>query len=226
MRGGALLRLCLALATLLGAVTMADAQGYRSRRGGGTPGEFDFYVLALSWSPAFCRSEAGQRNRTQCGSDQRSEFVVHGLWPQYERGFPSDCSTVTRSIPRMAMDKAAAIFPDERLARYEWNKHGTCSGLSPSDYFEDVANARAKVVVPAKFHQPTGDLETSPVEIERSFTAANRGLRADMMAVQCTRGLMTEVRICMSKDLRSFVPCPEVNRSSCRAQDITAPAAR
>ena len=212
-----------------GAIVAADAQGYqgyRNQRGGGTPGQFDFYVLALSWSPSFCRSDAGRRNQTQCGMDQRSEFVVHGLWPQYERGFPSDCSTVNRSIPRMAMDKAAAIFPDERLARYEWNKHGTCSGLSPSDYFEDVANARAKVVVPSRFHQPTGDIETSPMEIERSFTAANRGLRADMMAVQCTRGLMTEIRICLSKDLRSFVPCQEVNRSSCRAQDITAPAAR
>ena len=212
-----------------GAIVAADAQGYqgyRNQRGGGTPGQFDFYVLALSWSPSFCRSDAGRRNQTQCGMDQRSEFVVHGLWPQYERGFPSDCSTVNRSIPRMAMDKAAAIFPDERLARYEWNKHGTCSGLSPSDYFEDVANARAKVVVPSRFHQPTGDIETSPMEIERSFTAANRGRSADIMAVQCTRGLMTEIRICLSKDLRSFVPCQEVNRSSCRAQDITAPAAR
>ena len=216
----------LALALLAGASGAADAQGFRGGRGGGTPGQFDFYVLALSWSPAFCQSEAGQRNRTQCGRDQRSEFVVHGLWPQYERGFPSDCSTVNRSIPRMAMDKAAAIFPDERLARYEWNKHGTCSGLSPSEYFDNVADARAKVVVPAQFHQPASDVETSPMEVERSFTAANRGLRADMMAVQCTRGLMTEVRICMSKDLRSFVPCPEVNRSSCRAREITAPSAR
>lgn len=205
----------------------AQAQGFRDRRGGGdVPGRFDFYVLALSWSPAFCQSEAGRRNRTQCNADSRAEFVVHGLWPQYERGYPSDCNVVNRFVPRSAMDKAAAIFPDERLARYEWNKHGTCSGNGPSEYFEDVASARAKVVVPAEFHLPRRDLETSPQDIERAFVAANRGLRSDMMAVQCTRGQMTEVRICLSKDLREFIPCAEVNRSSCRARDITVPAVR
>lgn len=220
----ALPRLVGALA-LVALATAAAAQEWRSRRSG-TPGQFDFYVLALSWSPTFCDSEAGQRNRQQCGVNARSEFVLHGLWPQYDRGFPENCGAFNRPIPRAAMDKAAAIFPDERLARYEWNKHGTCSGSGPSEYFEDAANARAKVVVPAQFTRPTRDINTSPIDIERAFVAANRGLRADMMSIQCKRQMLTEVRICLSKDLRDFVTCPDVNRSSCRTRDIVVPAAR
>lgn len=205
--------------------TSATAQDWRSRRSSPS-GDFDFYVLSLSWSPTFCGSEAGQRSRQQCGINSRSEFVVHGLWPQYNRGFPSNCSAVTRSIPRNAMDKAAAIFPDEGLARYQWTKHGTCSGQGPSEYFDDVASARSKVVIPARFARPNVELDTSPQEIEREFVNINRGLRSDMMSIQCRRQMLTEVRICFSKDLREFVSCPEVNRSACRTRNIVIPTAR
>ena len=52
---------------------------------------FDFYVLALSWSPGYCASEGSNADENQCNSPRRYEFVVHGLWPQFEKGFPSDC---------------------------------------------------------------------------------------------------------------------------------------
>jgi ribonuclease T2 len=218
-------RLALGLLALLCGVAGACAQGNSYRRGG-TPGDFDFYVLALSWSPSFCQSEAGQRSRRQCDIEARDEFVVHGLWPQYTRGFPSHCDANQRFVPRAALNKAADIFPDERLARYQWDKHGSCSGLSPSQYFDDVAAARAKVVVPTDFHRPARPLEVSPAEIERAFAGANRGLRSDMMSVSCKRGQLTEIRVCLSKDLRDFVPCTEVDRSSCRSREIAVPVGR
>lgn len=218
-------RLFSAALALLAASAGAHAQGNAQRRGG-TPGDFDFYVLALSWSPSFCQSEAGQRSRRQCDLEARDEFVVHGLWPQFSRGYPSHCDVGQRFVPRAALAKAADIFPDERLARYQWDKHGSCSGLAPSQYFDDVAAARAKVVVPSEFHRPARPLEVSPIEIERAFAGANKGLRNDMMSVSCRRGQLTEIRICLSKDLREFVPCVEVDRSSCRARDIAVPVGR
>lgn len=223
------LRTALAIAGLILSTALAAAQGFRDRddpRRGGKPGDFDFYVLSLSWSPTFCDSEAGRRNRSQCGIHERAEFVVHGLWPQYTRGFPSYCGVANRSIPRNALDKAATVYPDERLARYQWEKHGTCSGQGPGEYFADVAQARAKVVIPAEFARPARNLHLTGQEIERAFTTANKGLRADMIGLQCAQNMLKEVRICLSKDVRGFVPCPEVGRSSCRARDIVIPSAR
>jgi len=213
---GAVLALALA--------SVASAQNWRPRSG--EPGVFDFYVLSLSWSPTFCDGESGGRSPQQCGAQARSEFVVHGLWPQYERGFPSNCGASYRPVPRSAMDKAAAIFPDDRLARYQWNKHGTCSGLGPSEYFDSVAAARARIVIPARFARPDRDFQTSPIEIERAFAAANDGLRADMISIQCQRQMLSEIRICLTRDLRAFARCPEVDRRSCRTRDVTVPAAR
>ncbi len=214
--------LALALAaSLVGAASPAGAQG----RSGGTPGEFDFYVLALSWSPGFCETTGDRRGSRQCEAGRRLGFVVHGLWPQYERGFPSRCGP-ERALPRPALDEAGDVFPEESLARYEWRQHGTCSGLGPSEYMRAVRETRAKIRVPEALADLGEDGRTSPQAIERAFSEANPGLRSDMMSVQCGRGALQEVRICFTRDLRSFRPCPEVDRRSCRFGPIRVGAPR
>ncbi|MGD9658232.1 MAG: ribonuclease T [Methylocystis sp.] len=186
------------------------------------PRDYDFYVLALSWSPGFCESVEGARD--QCEPGKALGFVVHGLWPQYERGgYPSECRGA-RSPSRVALEKAAGLFPDERLARYEWRKHGACSGKSPSDYFADVARAHAAVTIPPLFVKPVRDQTFTPIDVERAFYQANPRLRRGMMAVSCRRGIMDGVRICLSKDLREFRACPEVAQRGCHNREISAPA--
>ncbi len=115
------------------------------------PGDFDFYVLALSWSSGFCETPAGERARGQCDAGANLGFVVHGLWPQYEHGYPSDCGPAARFPSRLALDSAQGLYPNEGLARHEWQKHGTCSGKSPTDYFAEVRRARDSIVIPAPF---------------------------------------------------------------------------
>lgn len=202
----------------------ARAQGYDQR---GTPGAFDFYVLALSWSPTFCETDAARREADgQCRPGRGLGFVVHGLWPQYTRGYPANCSSVERSPTRQAIAEAGEVYPSEGLARYEWRKHGTCSGLDPTAYFRAARTARAAVTIPDAYRNPTGETRAAPIEIARQFVLANRGLRPDMMSVTCARGQLQEVRVCFSKDLRDFTPCPEVARQNCRAGEVAIGAAR
>lgn len=217
-------RIAAGLLALVALGGSAVAQGRYDR--GGTPGEFDFYVLALSWSPGFCEIEGDRRNREQCAPGANLGFVVHGLWPQYERGFPSDCGPSGRSPTRMAMDQAVGLFPSEGLARYQWRKHGTCSGSSPADYFADVRRARERVKIPPALAAVDNDRSWTTLDLERAFVDANPGLRTDMMSVSCRRGVLEEVRICFSKDLRGFRSCGEVDRSGCRARDFRVNAIR
>ena len=202
------------------------APSSRFRRGpSASSGRFDFYVLSLSWSSGFCATnERGSKG--QCDIGANLGFVVHGLWPQYERGFPSDCDPSSRPPTRTALDAARGLFPDEGLARYEWRKHGTCSGKSATDYFGDVRSAREKVSIPKEFENLRSEERVAPLDVTRAFEEANPRLRPGMMAVGCTRGTLQEVRICMSKDLRDFRPCPEVARNSCRSREIRIPPIR
>jgi ribonuclease T2 len=180
-------------------------------------GSFDFYVLALSWSPGFCEASGG--GRAQCEPGQKRAFVLHGLWPQYERGFPSNCGGVS-TPSRLALDRARGVYPDEGLARYEWRKHGTCTGRSPGDYFEDAGRAKDAVTVPPTLANLADDRSLATIDVERAFYEVNPRLRPGMMAVGCERGMLQEVRICLTKDLREFRTCPEVVRHGCRAREI------
>jgi ribonuclease T2 len=187
----------------------------RERRGA-PMGDFDFYVLALSWSPGFCELEGREKGRDQCFKSQRPRFVVHGLWPQNNNDYPSYCEPRGRSFPFILNELAREIFPDEGLARYQWMKHGACSGLTPRAYLEAVRDARHKLVIPAEFDMLAQEKTTSPLMIERAFSEVNRALRPDMMSVSCRRGVFQELRICLTKDLRDFQACPSVDRQGCK----------
>jgi ribonuclease T2 len=179
---------------------------------GAEPGRFDFYVLALTWSPTYCAEEGARRDDGQCDVGRRLGFVVHGLWPQHDRGFPTECGAFPRQPTRAALEEAATIYPSLSLARHQWRRHGTCSGKGPPEYFRDV---------PERFAKLTAGDRLAPLELERAFVAANPGLRADMMGVVCRGGRLREVRICFDRELKGFQTCPQVDRSGCRGGEVT-----
>lgn len=216
----------LALAAGLIFATAAQAQERPREVRGGAAGEFDFYVLALSWSPGFCEFEGDRRGLDQCAPGRRLGFVVHGLWPQFNRGYPTECGPAGRMPGRAALEQAADVFPSRELAAYQWRKHGTCSGASPMVYFADVRRAREAVRIPDEVTLPRADLRMAPLALERAFAAANPGLRPDMMGLACRRGALQEVRICFDRGLRDFRSCPEIDEGGCRTGEITIPAPR
>lgn len=190
------------------------------------PGNFDFYLLTLSWSPGFCESGGAAKSPDQCSVGSGLGFVVHGLWPQFQHGYPSDCDANPRPVSRIALEETHGVFPSEGLARYEWRKHGTCTGLSPEAFFASVKRARASIAIPDAFANPRDEQSVAPAAIQRAFSAANPGLRPETMAIGCMHGELQEVRLCLSKDLRQFVNCPEVARATCRSQAIAVAPVR
>ncbi len=203
---------------LVAAALLAAAPALGQARGG-EPGAFGFYVLALSWSPGFCALEGDRKEREQCAPGSGLGFVVHGLWPQHERGYPTSCGA-ERSPSRIALEEARRVLPSEGLARHQWRKHGTCSGLDPQGYFRATGQARDRVVIPERFRDVRAGQSIQPAEIERAFAAANPGLRPDMMAVSCRRGALQEVRICLDRHLKGFTACREVDADGCRGGDL------
>jgi len=215
--------LLISLAALAAPSGTASAQDRRQN----TPGEFDFYVLSLSWSPSFCEGSeerGGSRSQQiQCGGRPFS-FVVHGLWPQYEKGYPEYCQ---RRIPlaRSIMSSMLDLMPAPGLIYNEWDKHGTCSGLSERAYFETIRKARAAVKIPEDYLQLSEEKTVAPSEVEAAFVKANPGLKASGIAVTCNRKRLSEVRICMTKDLQ-FRDCEEIDRQACPLDQVTMPPVR
>lgn len=167
------------------------------------PGKFDHYVLVLTWSPTYCMMEGRRRNDRHCNSEQSDEFVLHGLWPQYAKGWPEDCYKGKRPwVPSRVIDEMRDIMPSKGLVIHEYKTHGTCAGLPPGPYYQTARKAYAQVKVPADFVDPKTQRFASPDAIEGKFIAANDWLKPDMIAVTCRRGNLFDVRICFSKDVR------------------------
>jgi ribonuclease T2 len=202
----------------------------QDRRGQGqnTPGQFDFYVLALSWSPSFCEASAERAPHRapdqQCGGRPFS-FVVHGLWPQYERGFPAFCQVPAPRLNRNIVDRMLDIMPSPRLVFHEWDRHGTCSGLSANAYFETVRRAHAAIKIPAAYLELDKPTMVSADEVADAFVKANPGMSRAAIAVDCDSRRLSEVRVCLKRDF-GFHDCPEVTRRACKRDRIVMPAVR
>ncbi|ODN71468.1 ribonuclease T2 family protein [Methylobrevis pamukkalensis] len=207
----------LALALLAAVGTMAPAAA------DDRPGDFDFYVLSLSWSPTYCEDRQG-RDSLQCGPGRAYGFVVHGLWPQYERGWPEFCDA--RAEPRRrTIDAVIDLMPSVGLIRHQWRKHGACTGLDPEDYFDLVRKAHARVVIPPSLRRLDRHVVTSPQAVESAFRAANPAIQGSGIAVSCDGRRLDEVRICMTPDLE-FRPCAEVDAKGCRSASVVLPPIR
>ena len=147
-----------------------------------TAGQFDFYVLSLSWSPSYCEAaedRTGGRARDRQCSGRPFAFVVHGFWPQYERGFPSDCQVPAPRLARAIVDEMLDIMPSPRLVFHEWDRHGTCSGLSPKAYFGLVRAAWGAVKIPPDYVQVDQPTSVTPGQVAGAFLKANPQLARD-----------------------------------------------
>jgi ribonuclease T2 len=200
-------------------IIVLAASEARSRRGKGDaiqPGDFDYYLLSLSWAPDFCNKPNVQHDARECGAGRRLGFVVHGLWPQLDDGgHPSQCAPA-RPVAQDIVQRMLALIPGEGLIQHEWRDHGTCSGLSSAAYFDTVRRAYESVTIPVDFRQPGRRVELSPREIEAKFVAANPRLK-DSLRVACSGGELSEIRICMAKDLSG---------RACGVHDGECPASR
>lgn len=186
--------------------------------------DFDFYVLALSWSPSWCAQQDRDGSTPQCDGRRAYTFIAHGLWPQYERGWPEYCpSTEPERVPQALVRTLYDIIPSAGLAGHEWRKHGTCSGLGQRVYFETLRDAYRKVRTPPVVFDGRMQRKLGVDEIEALFMKANPGLARDGVAVGCDGGRLTEVRICMTRSL-GFRACDEVDRKACRQRIVTLPA--
>jgi ribonuclease T2 len=192
----------------------ASARRHRPGAHGRQPGVFDYYVLSLSWSPQHCAGHSGGANDPQCGLHRNYGFVVHGLWPLYESGFPQSCAAGGTLDPTV-INSVIDIMPSSALVRHEWAKHGTCTGMDSPAYFAKVRAAYAAINIPPSYHSLRSVLRVAVSQIKHEFGQANPDLDGNDLAVLCDGKFLQEVRVCFDKDLHPRT-CGRDVRDACR----------
>jgi len=180
--------------------------------------DYDYYVLSLSWSPTWCALEGDARGSPQCDEAADYGWVLHGLWPQYHRGYPSFCHTKNRPPSRRMTREMVDIMGSSGLAWYQWNKHGTCTDLSADQYFALSREAFERVNRPEVFRKLTDPVKLPAKVVEEAFLKANPDWEPDMVTITCRQGRIQEARLCLSKSLDP-VPCGQDVVRDCRMKD-------
>lgn len=183
-----------ALACLMLWPLSALAEGERA-------GDFDYYLLSLSWAPGWCATDGAGRDVAQCDPANDATFVLHGLWPQYETSWPSYCRTTARDPSRAQSAAMEDVMGSDGAAWYQWKKHGRCAGLSPEDYYATARAAYERVTIPEVFSRLDRDIRLPASVVEEAFLEANPDLSRDQITITCKSGRIQEARICLTKDL-------------------------
>ncbi len=162
------------------------------------PGNFDYFILALSWSPDYCSSNSSDAQ--QCALGRKLGFVLHGLWPEYNQGYPSNCTN--QKLPAEVKAQFPGLYPNDALYAHEWETHGTCTGLSPELYFTLAGQIKDSIRIPTAFQAPQAPFRTTPSQLKEQFASANPGLGSSSLAVFCSGSgrFLSALYVCLSRD--------------------------
>ncbi|HVJ04350.1 MAG TPA: hypothetical protein VM578_01625 [Candidatus Saccharimonadales bacterium] len=194
------LRSLLAFALLAALVVPSAARSrHKNYSQPSAPGEFDYYLLSLSWAPNFCATHSGNAN--ECGIGRHRAFVVHGLWPQGEQGRLNQPCQHTSPVAEDVVRYALNFYPDAGLVQHEWQCHGSYSGLSARDYFTAVGHAYQSLHFPSSVAALSSDTRQNSATLVREFEQSNSAPQGSFVS-SCHDGELVAIEACFTKDLK------------------------
>lgn len=181
-------------------------------------GDFEYYVLSLSWSPNWCAMVGSAQDSPQCEARRHYGWILHGLWPQYARGYPSYCRSAEPPPSRRMTAAMSDVMGTSGLAWHQWRKHGICTGLSAADYFALARRAYEAVNRPPLLRRIDRMMRLPASVVEEAFLEVNPDWRPDMLTITCRDGHIQEARLCLTRDLQPR-PCGADVVRDCTARD-------
>jgi ribonuclease T2 len=205
----------------------------------GDQGKFDFYTYAQSWSAGWCET-SGHSNVPGCVSPtqfQMTNATIHGMWPNYDaqqgnHWWPQCCDStfgnnVDPNVVKQLLPQLQEYWPNEQdptggnlgssLWAHEWNKHGTCSGLDQTPYFENAMNIAAQLGTPSIITQNRNQTVSIDALYEAYGASNCQNGQPCLVGFSCTNNALVQIMTCWGKDFTQ-IPCPweTISKSSCK----------
>jgi len=163
-------------------------------------GQFDYYLLSLSWAPNYCASHPSDHS-SECRIGSHNAFVLHGLWPQASGGPPPLSCSNGAPVASATVDHMLNLMPSRSLIQHEWQKHGTCTGLSAQDYFAQAEQAYTHVQVPQQYRTLNQQQHLNVPDLEKTFAETNHA-PVEAFRISCYGGDLVSLEVCVDKNLQ------------------------
>lgn len=204
-----------------------------------------FFVLALSWEPAFCEAMKGKvecKNQTAT-SFEATHFALHGLWPQPRGNQFCGVDPKLAALddqhqwdqlpePQLSPETKAALakaMPGTQsgVERHEWTKHGSCyPGANAEQYFKDEIRLAEAVNASAvqTFMAANIGKKIQTADLRAAFDKAFGAGAGERVRVSCDkRGRFSEMTIGLKGDISSGADIAQLIAAS-ETTDMGCPA--
>ena len=199
---------------------------------GATPGDFEMYVFAQTWTESFCSGNkcSSQECKSLPGTYAASNLAIHGLWPNFndesthsgyqypqfcgsystcgELNPPASCNPDMSNLNQSDFTKYAPgyVMDNNFLANHEWPKHGGCTRLSQQQFFQSLITLEKQLEATSSAVWTGSSVEVKLTDVEAAYGGS------DHVSLTCSKGNLQQVITCWSKDAQdmpvSRIPCP------------------
>ncbi|MDH5218679.1 MAG: ribonuclease [Gammaproteobacteria bacterium] len=204
-------------------------------------GDFDYYILSLSWQSAFCEmnQQKPECQKQAVGDYSATNFSLHGLWPNRRGDKKHRYAYCGVEASAVRLDKKGRwcdqkdIYAETELAEkmpgvqsclqmHEWVKHGSCSGMSIDKYFnisldlmDDVSSTRLATLVRMNVGRTISRSELLTAW-EKEFP-----LSRDSLTLRCRKinnqSYLTEIRVALKKKIGASLSSALLNKPEIRS---------
>ena len=205
------------ISMLCGLVTI---KAYAEDNNQNTPSNF---TLIITMTPAACALDPELQKLRQC--QDGFTLTISSLqaeWPNGKR--LENCSREPTNLSPLQERVVERVMPDKQLRDEDWQRNGSCTGMTPNVYFRTIATYAKRLVVPPELATPRDTVLAKSFIINR-LQQLNPGLTEKSLLLRCTPyaghelPILTTVRSCYNNQ-GQYDACFAAPKSNCPANVI------
>jgi ribonuclease T2 len=196
---------------LMAAVCAVAAQAAEPRE------EPHYYTLSISLAPALCQLHPENRQLRVC--QEGYSVMVQGFWPEHEDGRKlRNCSKDSPDLSPVQERVLEKVMPDDPVRVREWQRHGSCTGMSAREYFRALMASANRLRLPQLISKEGRDQVVERNQLVAEIMKINAGLPEKGIYLRCSQDganpTLTELRVCY-KPGGQFTECVTSFRPNC-----------
>jgi ribonuclease T2 len=176
------------------------------------------FTLIIRMTPAACALDPELQKLRQC----QDGFTLTISSLQAERASGKrleNCSRDQTSLSPLQERVVERVMPDKQLRDEDWQRNGSCTGMTPTLYFRTIATYAQRLKIPSELASPRDTVLTKSYIINK-LQQLNPGLTDKSILLRCTAEsgrefpVLTELRSCYNTQ-GQYDACPVYIKSNC-----------
>lgn len=176
------------------------------------------FTLIIRMTPAACALDPALQKLRQC--QDGFTLTISSLQAERVGGRRlENCSRDLTNLSPLQERVVERVMPDKQLRDEDWQRNGSCTGMTPTVYFRTIATYAQRLKIPSELASPRDTVLTKSYIVSK-LQQLNPGLTEKSLLLRCTAEpgrelpVLTELRSCYNTQ-GQYDTCPAYIKSNC-----------